>query len=359
MQGIERRRWTVVRGYFGLAPGGGHAAPPEQGPVAARPVTEAKEPEPTSTQPELSFGGRSLPAAPQSLLDRISPSEAPGQPAQGPADKPAQTGTPATGAEGAATEAPKPADTSVEEPPVTDKATQTEKTPPQQIAKSPEPPIEPAKLGDEEGKAPATQPVVSQWIAPPKPPEKPQSSDEPKPTGGLRLNPIRTEGRTFPLPLRTPESFAAGATAPPRPAGVPVPPPPLGFVPKQPAPPQPSLTGLPPQSFAPMAAPMPPPVPPASTITPPMPPVPLRPPALPGAPYIPPFRPPPPLVQPPGGQTPPSAEPPPMQPPPSAESKPAEPPTAQPPAEQTQPESTSQKKVGDFFKKMAWKKGPE
>ncbi|GEM_PF-7122554 len=352
MQGIERKRWIVVRGYFGLAPRGGGVAAPPKAESAEREGAAAPSPQEPETAPgraDADFGGRVLPSAPPSLLSRMSPPDvqetkvAPAEP-RVPEPEP-----PVAHPSGSPPEAPKDIAPAVvpreerietaEKPP----EPSTASAPPVVAGPPPSAPGPPKSAGVAgSGPVPVAQPAAPQWTAPPRPPAltsvPPLPSEGPRMGGGLRLNPIRTEGRTFPAPVRTPESLGMGGPpAPPRPAGVPVPPPPppIGFMAKPPVGQQVPAQGVAPVSFVPPAAtPVPPPVPPAPFMAPPMPPpapvfsAPAPSASAAGVPPLPAMPQIAPMVSP---------------PPPTAA---AAPPVPEP------------KKVGDFFKKMAWKKGP-
>ncbi len=369
MQDREARRWAELRASLGRATGGGAPAmPPKEAEVGGE--RGGGQADAVAERTEAAFGGRTLPSAPPGLASRMAAavesgakgdapeakeqeakvSQAP-QPASevsAPAIEPAVgVGQPAdAGKEAQPVGATPEANPAVEtEPAVEAKPVVAEKAP---EADAPAPAVEPRpamiappKLPE----SPAPLPVPAgpapghQWTAPPRPPGvpfvPPLPPAGPPQGGGLRLNPIRAEGRTVPAPIRTPESLGLSApSAPPRPAGVPVPPPPpIGFMGKPDAaqaPRPPAFPMIPPVIPAPVAAPSP-----APAV------MPQPPPQMPGPPLVAPSM--PPAI--PAAAATAHAAPPAMAP---------APPMA-PPA----PAAPEPKKAADFFKKMAWKKGPE
>ncbi len=325
MQDTEAKRWAEIKARFALAPGaGGGATSPGPETVAAA-VTRARPaedgPPVPPAKPEGTFGGRALPAMPPSLANRVVPAAPPE--GKGPDSEMAK----APEAETAKTEGPEI------------KAPEEERRPEPEASASEVRPLVEGGPGPAAGAGlPMAPPRPAGPISPPVgvsvPPLPPAG---PPAGGGLRLNPIRTEGRTIPAPVRTPESLGLSTPAvPPRPAGVPVPPPPpIGFLTKPEAGTSPAP--LPPPQAAPAT-------PPISFAPPPMP----VPPALSGVPpttFVPPGAP--------AAPVPPVAVPPVM--PPTMVAPPAPPAPASPPP----PAAPEPKKAGDFFKKMAWKKGPE
>lgn len=325
MQDTEAKRWAEIKARFALAPGaGGGATSPGPETVAAavmraRPAEDGPPVPPA--KPEGTFGGRALPAMPPSLANRIVPATAPEPQDSG-------TGNPMPGA-AIAEVRPIGVEASGNRAPEEEKRPEPEAKAPAALPLAeggPQPagdaglPVAPPR--------PAISPPPVGVSVPPLPPAGPPAG------GGLRLNPIRAEGRTIPAPVRTPESLGLSAPAvPPRPAGVPVPPPPpIGFLTKPE--PGPSPAPLPPPQAAPAT-------PPISFAPPPMP----APPALSGVP--------PTTFVPPGA---PAAPVPPVAVPPVAPPAMVAPPA---PASPPPPAAPEPKKAGDFFKKMAWKKGPE
>lgn len=306
MQDIEAKRWAAVRECFGPGSrGGGEVTPSKPGVsdvgAGEAPVTE-RPPMPPA-KPEGTFGGRALPSMPASLASRVAPSQASEKEDLEPVAKAPED------SKGPGPEAKAPEGTPSGE-------------------KAPEPPAVPV--------APISPPQPVAPMAPPLRISVPSTpSGGPPVGGGLRLNPIRSEGRVMPAPIRTPESLGLSTPpAPPRPAGVPTPPPPpIGFLtkPEVSHPPSPSL----PVQLAPAV--------PAISFSPPAtPPTPI------GTPPMPPAGP---VVT--GAGVPPLAPIPPVAVPPVVPINEGTPPV---PAAPAAPEP---KKAGDFFKKMAWKKGPE
>lgn len=355
MQDREAKRWAEISVCFSLAPRGvGQAAPSKPVAVIGEVAGAAPLDRPFAApaKPEAVFGGRALPSAPPSLASRISP----------PPDSEAKVEEPEPKAPESPLEPPpRPSATTVKEiqpvgsppeekPAGDDKAPEpvAAVVPPISAESRPAAPEFPKLSEPSVGPGPVVPSIGAQWTAPPRPPA--MGSVPPLPTagppagGGLRLNPIRTEGRTVPAPIRTPESLGLPTPpAPPRPAGVLVPPPPpIGFMARPDA-------GLQPKPPSPPAAP--PFVAPTSFSPPAAPPAPIAVPATaPAIPVPPSFGP---MVPPPFPAVPATMSPMPPAVPPVASAMPP------PPAAGATPAVPEPKKAADFFKKMAWKKGPE